>query len=176
MPSPARRDEIIGALRHGTVPRQGLDAFAVGLDRLAPTIREELDAVAEGRSKFKAVRGEYGSGKTFFTRWVAEEAKRRGFATAEVQISELETPLHRLETVYRRLVEHLSTSSTNEAALPAILDEWAFALEEDVLKGGQVSEADGHHGGRRGLRPGRRVEGRKRKNGGSAGDESSGGQ
>jgi Fur family transcriptional regulator, ferric uptake regulator len=31
-----------------------------------------------------------------------EQALRAGFATAEVQISETETPLHRLETVYRR--------------------------------------------------------------------------
>ena len=58
-----------------------------------------------GGAVFKAVRGEYGSGKTFFARWLAERAKRRGFAAAEVQISETETPLHRLETVYRRVCE-----------------------------------------------------------------------
>jgi hypothetical protein len=45
---------------------------------------------------FKAVRGEYGSGKTFFTRWLQERAMARGFAVAEVQVSETETPLHRL--------------------------------------------------------------------------------
>ena len=49
------------------------------------------------------MRGEYGAGKTFLTRYVAERALRRGFAAAEVQISETETPLHKLETVYRRI-------------------------------------------------------------------------
>ena len=50
------------------------------------------------------MRGEYGCGKTFFARWLADRARKLGSATSEVQISETETPLHRLETVYRRLV------------------------------------------------------------------------
>ena len=65
---------------------------------------------------FKAVRGEYGAGKTFFTRHLAERALQRGFATAEVQISETETPLHRLETVYRRITESLRTASIPPSA------------------------------------------------------------
>ena len=40
-------------------------------------------------------------------RWLGERAKRAGLAVAEIQISETETPLHRLETVYRRGVEQL---------------------------------------------------------------------
>ena len=113
--SARRRREIIDALRRGTVPSNGLDLLAVGLDRFTAATDEDLDRVAVGGSVFKAVRGEYGAGKTFFTRWLAERAKRRGFAAAEVQISETETPLHRLETVYRRLVEHLSTDSFSPA-------------------------------------------------------------
>ena len=78
------------------------------MERFERAIDEELDGVTAGRATFKAVRGEYGAGKTFFARWLAERAKRRGMAAAEVQISETETPLHKLETVYRRLVEQLS--------------------------------------------------------------------
>ncbi len=107
--------------------------LAVGLDRFTAAIDEDLDRVAAGGSVFKAIRGEYGAGKTFFTRWLAERAKRRGFATAEVQISETETPLHRMETVYRRLVEHLTTEQFQPSALRPVLDGWIFALEEDVL-------------------------------------------
>ncbi|MBM3741094.1 MAG: hypothetical protein FJW39_35615, partial [Acidobacteria bacterium] len=33
MISPQRRIEILDALRRGTVPRRGLEAFAVGMDR-----------------------------------------------------------------------------------------------------------------------------------------------
>lgn len=100
--SPEKRREIISALRKGTVPQRGLDFLAVGLSPFEGTIKSELSDVAEGGSIFKAVRGEYGCGKTFFGRWIQEQAKQNGFATAEVQISETETPLHKLETVSQR--------------------------------------------------------------------------
>jgi len=140
--SPQRRQAIVDALRRGTVPQRGLDAFAVGLDHVAPAVNAELRAVAGGASHFKAIRGDYGSGKTFFARWLAEAAKAIGFATAEVQISETETPLHRLETVYRRLVERLATTDVPQGALRTVLERWGFALEEDVLATGQVGEDD----------------------------------
>lgn len=140
--SERRRREVIDALRRGTVPQHGLDVLAVGLDRFTSAIDAELDVVASGGSVFKAVRGEYGAGKTFFARWVEERAKRRGMATAEVQISETETPLHRLETVYRRVTESLSTSEFPPSALRPVLDAWMFTLEEDVLAAGTVTESD----------------------------------
>lgn len=142
MISPQRRREIIDALRRGTVPERGLDALAVGLDELAPTLDDELDVVQRGGSGFKAIRGEYGAGKTFTSRWLAEHARRRGFATSEVQISEGETPLHHLETVYRRLVERLTTAETRGGALRSIIDGWFYTLEEEVLASREVSEAD----------------------------------
>ena len=82
-----RRREIIAALRKGTVPQRGLDFFAVGLGRFESVISEELADVGQGAAAFKAVRGDYGCGKTFFGRWVQEHAKKKGFATAEVQIA-----------------------------------------------------------------------------------------
>jgi hypothetical protein len=136
MISSERRNEIVDALRRGTVPQRSLDAFAVGLDPFEAALGEELESVRRGRGQFKAVRGEYGSGKTFFARWLQERARRLGFATAEVQISETETPLHRLETVYRRLMERLATADTPSAALRSIVDGWFFALEQDVLAEG----------------------------------------
>ena len=68
--SPRRRKDIIDALRRGTVPQQGLDVLAVGLTRFEDAIDEELQTVSGGGAVFKAVRGEYGSGKTFFSRWL----------------------------------------------------------------------------------------------------------
>jgi hypothetical protein len=66
--SAARRRTVIDALRRGAVPESGLDLLATGLGRFEAALDAELDAVASGASVFKAVRGEYGSGKTFFTR------------------------------------------------------------------------------------------------------------
>jgi len=133
MLSPRRRSEIVDALRRGTVPSSGLDALAVGMDRFAAALDQELDAVSLGRAAFKAVRGQYGSGKTFFGRWFQERARAKGFATSEVQISETETPLHRLETVYRRLIERLATADMPSGALKSVIDGWFYRLEEDAL-------------------------------------------
>ncbi|MFC9317394.1 BREX system ATP-binding protein BrxD [Streptomyces nigra] len=139
--SAARRRDVIDALRRGAVPETGLDLLATGLDRFESALDAELDAVRSGASVFKAVRGEYGSGKTFFARWLGERAKRRNFAVAEIQISETETPLHKLETVYRRLTERLTTSGFPPSALRPVVDAWFYALEEDALDDG-ASEKD----------------------------------
>lgn len=140
--SARRRQEVLEALRRGTVPANGLDLLAVGLDRYAATIDHELDRAVSGAGGFKAIRGDYGSGKTFFTRWLAERARRRGMATAEIQISETETPLHRLETVYRRIAESLTTSSFPPSAMRPVLDSWLYTLDEDA-----AGATEGTHNG-----------------------------
>jgi len=131
--SQQRRQDILDALRRGTVPQSGLDALAVGLQTFERAFDEELEKVSRGGAIFKAIRGEYGSGKTFASRWLREKAHRLGFACAEVQISETETPLHRLETVYRRLMERLTTSDMPSGAFQKIVESWFYTLEEDVL-------------------------------------------
>ena len=120
MIGPDRRAAILDALRRGTVPREGLGTIAVGMERFEASVDLELGAVASGRGGFKAVRGEYGSGKTFFGRWLQERARAMGFATSEVQVSETETPLHRWEAV----------------------DSWFFTLEEDILAEGRIDPSD----------------------------------
>ena len=143
MTGPQRRAEILDALRRGTVPRDGLAAFAVGMERFETAIDADLAAVALGRGGFKAVRGEYGSGKTFFARWLQERARAAGgFATSEVQVSETETPLHRWETVYRRLTERLATADTPDGALRSVVDAWFYTLEEEVLASGRIDSGD----------------------------------
>lgn len=141
-PSKARRDEVIDALRRGTVPARGLDLLAVGLERFGPTIDEELARAASGSGVFKCIRGEWGSGKTFASRWIADRARRAGFVTSEIQISETETPLHHLQTVYRRLIERLAVGDGDTGAFRSLIDGWFFVLEEDALAGGTIDEHD----------------------------------
>lgn len=141
--SPRRRREVIDALRRGTVPANGLDLLAVGLDRFVPALDADLDAATAGGSAFKAIRGEYGAGKTFLTRFLAERALRRGLAAAEVQISETETPLHKLETVYRRIGEALRTAAFPPSAFRPVLDSWLFTLDSDAVAADPALEAAG---------------------------------
>lgn len=137
-----RRQDILDALRRGTVPQYGLDALAVGLQPFESAFDEELAKVARGGAVFKAIRGEYGSGKTFASRWLRERAHKLGFACAEVQISETETPLHRLETVYRRLMERLTTPDSPSGAFRNIIESWFYTLEEDVLAQEEINPDD----------------------------------
>jgi len=140
--SAKKRLEVLDALRRGTVPQDGLDVLAVGLDRFRAPMDQELRKISDGGAGFKAIRGEYGCGKTFFSRWLQQQARALNFATTEVQISETETPLHKLETVYRRMLERLATSSTRSGAFRGIIDSWFFALEEDVLSAGGITQND----------------------------------
>ena len=141
-PSLLLRREVVEALRRGTVPRRGLELFAVGADRFEKAFDEELDAVGAGRGVFKALRGDFGCGKTFSARWLQRRAQAEGFATAEVQISENDTPLHKLETVYRRAMEALSTKEWERGAFRNLIESWFLTLEEEVLSRSDVSSDD----------------------------------
>jgi hypothetical protein len=134
-PSQLLRRDVVEALRRGTVPRRGLDLFAVGTERLERALGEELDRCAAGGSVFKALRGDFGCGKSFTARWYQQQAMARGFAVAEVQVSENDTPLHRLETVYRRAMEGLRTAEWDTGAFRAVVSQWIMGLEEEVTRG-----------------------------------------
>lgn len=136
--------QIVSALRSGTVPRSGLHHFATGLDPLLGVFEEELAETAEGggHGRSKWVRGEYGSGKTFATRLMCARAREKGFATSEVQVSINDTPLHKLETVYRRLMERLTTDADGENAFKAVVDGWLFEIGEEVTRLKGLAETD----------------------------------
>ncbi len=139
------RKDVVDALRNGAVPRKGLHLYATGMDRFAGVIDEELADVAAGRSKFKAVRGAYGGGKTFFSRWLQDRALKEGFAVAEVQISEVETPLHKTETVYRRAMERLATRESESGSFRDIVDGWFYTLEEELRAAGELTDRSTDH-------------------------------
>jgi len=133
-PSVLLRRDVIEALRRGTVPRRGLDLFAVGTERFQSALDEELDRCKSGGAVFKALRGDFGCGKSFTARWYQQRALDAHFAVAEVQISENDTPLHHLETVYRRAMEGLRTAQWETGAFRALVAEWILKLEEEVTR------------------------------------------
>lgn len=52
---------LIAALRDGTVPAEGLEHIAVGLDSHERTVLSELEFVAQRHGGYKAIRGEWGA-------------------------------------------------------------------------------------------------------------------
>jgi len=139
-----RRDaeDIVQALRSGLVPRRGLHHLATGMDALMGAVSKELDFVASGKGMAKWIRGEYGSGKTFATRLLCARARERGFATSEVQVSINDTPLHHLETVYRRLIERLETAADGSGAFQGIVDAWLYQVGDEVQRLEGIAEDD----------------------------------
>jgi hypothetical protein len=135
-------EDIVQALRSGLVPRRGLHHLATGMDALMRAVDQELDFVATGKGTAKWIRGEYGSGKTFATRLLCARARDRGFATSEVQISINDTPLHHLETVYRRLIERLETAADGAGAFQGIVDAWLYQVGDEVQRLEGLAEDD----------------------------------
>ena len=135
-------EDIVQALRSGLVPRRGLHHLATGMDALMRAVEQELDFVAAGKGTAKWIRGEYGSGKTFATRLLCARARERGFATSEVQVSINDTPLHHLETVYRRLIERLETAADGPGAFQGIVDAWLYQVGDEVQRLEGLAEDD----------------------------------
>jgi hypothetical protein len=133
---------IVAALRSGTVPARGLEHFATGLDPLVEAVNQELDYVATGKGQAKWIRGEYGTGKTFAARYLCAKARQRRFATSEVQISINDTPLHHLETIYRRLIERLETAGDGPNAFQAIIEGWLYQIGDEVMRLRGITEDD----------------------------------
>lgn len=133
---------IVNALRSGLVPNEGLEHFATGLESLVEAVDQELDFVAGGKGLSKWIRGEYGTGKTFAARYLCAKARQRKFATSEVQISINDTPLHHLETVYRRLIERLETAADGPNAFQAIVEGWLYQVGDEVTRLRGINEDD----------------------------------
>ena len=98
--------------------------------------------MAGGKGLSKWIRGEYGTGKTFAARFLCAQARQRRFATSEVQISINDTPLHHLETVYRRLIERLETAADGPNAFQAIVEGWLYQVGDEVMRLRGIGEDD----------------------------------
>jgi hypothetical protein len=138
----AESTSIVNALRSGLVPNAGLEHFATGLDALIGTVKEELEFVGRGKGLSKWIRGEYGTGKTFAARYLCARARGLGFASSEVQISINDTPLHHLETVYRRLIEKIETAADGPNAFQAIVEGWLYRVGDEVTRLRGIGEDD----------------------------------
>lgn len=126
--------DIAHALRSGTVPAEGLEHFAVGLEPQMEALREQFDYAAGGKSAYRFVRGPYGSGKTFLSTLASAEALKAGFLTSKVVVSTTDTPLHKPAQVYRQLCQGLTTTSRRGGALQSLVDRWLLQLEEQVIE------------------------------------------
>ena len=142
MVSPQRRSEIIDALRRGTVPQSGWTPSPSASAASSPRSTRSWGRSRPGAAAFKAVRGEYGSGKTFFGRWLQERARKQRLRhqrgpdlrdrDAAASAGDGLPPGHRAARDRGRCA----------GAFRTIVDGWFFALEEDVLAEKTVDAGD----------------------------------
>ena len=140
---PARAIEhIFEKLRGGVVPERGLEVYAVGIDAQLGELRRQLEFVAGGEGATKFLRGGYGCGKTFTARLAVLEARRLGFATSFVVVSDNDLKFHRFDEVYAKVVTELGTASCPRGALGDILDRWIGRVEDALVSAGADEDAD----------------------------------
>ncbi len=126
--------DIIDSLRNGTVPSEGTENIAVGIDDELEEINNQLDKVKNDKSSFKFIIGDYGSGKTFFSTSVRELAYRKDFVVSSVVISQ-EAPLHKFEELYRKIMDGMRIVDNKKIpAFSLILEEWLLNIEEKVIE------------------------------------------
>ena len=103
----------------GQPPEYGFQFFSVGLEAITETIENEYlnFSIKNGGSSFKLVIGGYGSGKTHFLYTIRELAWDKKYATSHVVLTPEETPFHKLEAVYRAIVNNLQPPLTPEELL-----------------------------------------------------------
>lgn len=126
---------IFEELRKGTVPEEGHSAFAVGIDPVINELHRNMESVSTGEKKgnIKFLRGNYGCGKTFISKYTLSLAREKGFVTSFVVISPNDTQFHNFQVVYHKICQNFqSESSKSVGVLAEALDRW-FGIIEDTL-------------------------------------------
>ena len=127
----------------GTPPTRGFHYFTVGLDQQIQTLAgeylDELIPPPSNGGTFKLVQGDFGCGKTHFLYCLLREARRRGYATALVQLSARECPFDKASRVYKSIAQRISLpmdaeerdlASGDVTGLPELLRRMADAVEQ----------------------------------------------
>ncbi|MEL6895913.1 MAG: BREX system ATP-binding protein BrxD [Planctomycetota bacterium] len=133
---------IFESLRKGLVPERGIDAFAVGIEKLRGEMERQLDLAEGGEGTIKFLRGGYGCGKTFMARLALLDAQEKDFATSFVVVSDNDLRFHRFDDVYRKVMIELGTSVCPRGAMGDILDRWIARVEDALIAAGEDEDAD----------------------------------
>ena len=133
---------IFESLRKGLVPERGIDAFAVGIEKLRGEMDRQLELARNGEGTIKFLRGGYGCGKTFMARLSLLDAQEKGFVTSFVVVSDNDLRFHRFDDVYRKVMIELGTNVCPRGAMGDILDRWIAKVEDALIAGGEDEDAD----------------------------------
>lgn len=136
---------ILHVLAGGTVPDNGLQYIAVGRRDEVEAFTRDMDKIEEGYSTFRLLEGPYGSGKSFMSKLIKNEALLRGFVVLECELAPERklcgTKREGLET-YKCLMAKASTRTCpTGGALEELLDGYLYSLEEQARQPGLPERA-----------------------------------
>lgn len=124
--------QILAALRLGSVPSVGLDRLSVGRDRELSEIDTQLSEVAKGKCGLKFISGNFGTGKSFFCASVREHAFDKGFAVSTVIISP-DSPLAKFDVIVGKAFDGVRLpDKRTSCALSDLLEKWFHNLMKKV--------------------------------------------
>lgn len=128
---------IFEELRKGTVPEEGHQAFAVGIEPVLNELQRNMESVSTGDKKgnIKFLRGNYGCGKTFISKYALSLAREKGFVTSFVVISPNDTQFHNFQVVYHKICQNFQTESSKSVGVLAdALDRWFGRIEDALIQ------------------------------------------
>ncbi|GIX42471.1 MAG: hypothetical protein KatS3mg129_2204 [Leptospiraceae bacterium] len=125
---------IVEQAGNGIPPKNGYQYYTVGIDKLVQAIdKEYLETfIKQGGSSFKIVLGHYGEGKTHFLYVIENIAKENNYVTSFINLSMEETPFHKIELVYKKIVQNLEIQNSLEKGISIIITKW---LKEKIEQG-----------------------------------------
>src|ERR1700722_3514462 len=126
-------DRIIEDLRIGEVPDEGLDSIGTGIDDYLAAFERELPRIERGDGRIRFLRGDFGTGKTFFLKAFGAHARTQDFATAYLRISYPELPLGRPIGLYAGTARELQTRHRSMGAFRETIAGWLYRAHERVL-------------------------------------------
>ena len=134
------KDTVVQALNAGVVPRLGLQHIQVGRAGEVGAMIKDVERIADGGASFRAIIGEYGSGKTFFLNLVRLVALEKGLVVAFADLAP-DRRLHatggQARALYAELMRNLSTRTKPDGgALPSMVERFVSQAVQDAADEG----------------------------------------
>lgn len=119
-------EDIITALKNGTVPANGASEICIGRENEINEFKYLLSKIRENKAYTKFIDGEFGAGKSFFLKVIEEVAFEENFVVAKVTLSR-DVPFNKIEIVYRNIVKNLRCKTGT--SLEHIIERWITKLK-----------------------------------------------
>lgn len=119
-------EDLIMALKNGGVPPEGANELCVGREKEIKEFQYLLKKVDQGKAITRFINGEFGSGKSFFLKYIEEMAYKDDFVVSKVTLGG-NVPFNKIEIVYRNIVKNLRCKTGT--SLEHIIEKWITHLK-----------------------------------------------